>query len=43
MRMANEPESATELLLTVRVSGSLRADEAILAREAPFGGADRRT
>jgi hypothetical protein len=41
--MANEPASATEVLLIARVSDSLRTDEAILAREAPFGGADRRT
>jgi hypothetical protein len=43
MCMANEPASATEALLMVRVSDSLRTAEAILGRDAPFGGADRRT
>jgi len=41
MGVANEPERATEVLLTVRVSESPL--EAILACGAPFGGADRRT
>ena len=44
MGVTNEPERATEVVLTVLVSEQpLRTDRAILACEAPSGGADRRT